>query len=667
VARAGGATEWWLEGRRHRIDGPAVEFPNGDYRWYRDDVPHRDGGPAVSCQGVTEYRRDGRLHRDDGPAYESGKEKLWLRKGKPHRLGGPAVERSSGRNENWIEGKRAVAPFLENWRAISGAIHFAAVRKEVENPNVYEEAAVKSAFSIGFHSLLAALEKSGVSTWDDAARAAVAGLRNMDRPDTVVHSFNSMTLRCLGLGAEIAAGNAAGLPEGVRAELLGLLDRLLDDASPPLVADPRHGIEKPVPRRDFKGAVRVMLTQGKMRTRIREDVGSPTAEFAHGWVQGGARGRRVYASGTVALDRVDAAEAPVFATLATPGGGAFDLRRIDGATFRPVFSPGGWTPATEDEFRAAAADGGAWRDNPLLERPKGTNCALGVRDVAMAPKKTREGDNAAQADSETACLARAGRLVVVDGVVHRRTAEPVLEIVATEIKPDEARAGSLTRHQLAWRLGSDLSMTDRQETFRLGTDRVRTTGRKPGFFAVSAVADEHAQDLTFPPGGHQRAAKILALWEDEPQGGLRGWAEEDDLPGAVIVDGQAPGPVAWLAATETDSLASTLDAIAKRAEDCAIILDADDEGMGREDLRDVVARATSEIESGDPNGLSDVASVLAKMAEQIDAGQVATFPFGLKASGLLSALLATTADSLRELAALDAADDHEILSGFGMD
>ena len=31
----------------HREDGPAVEYADGNKRWYRNDQLHRDDGPAV--------------------------------------------------------------------------------------------------------------------------------------------------------------------------------------------------------------------------------------------------------------------------------------------------------------------------------------------------------------------------------------------------------------------------------------------------------------------------------------------------------------------------------------------------------------------------------------------------------------------------------------------
>jgi hypothetical protein len=42
-----GCRAWWLDGKRHRTDGPAIEHAD-DYRaWYLDGHLHRTDGPAV--------------------------------------------------------------------------------------------------------------------------------------------------------------------------------------------------------------------------------------------------------------------------------------------------------------------------------------------------------------------------------------------------------------------------------------------------------------------------------------------------------------------------------------------------------------------------------------------------------------------------------------------
>jgi hypothetical protein len=76
---------WYNDkGQLHRLDGPAVEYADGDKAWYVNDKLHRLEGPAVECA--------------DG--YKS-----WWVKGKRHRLDGPAIEYVGGRKEWWIDDK----------------------------------------------------------------------------------------------------------------------------------------------------------------------------------------------------------------------------------------------------------------------------------------------------------------------------------------------------------------------------------------------------------------------------------------------------------------------------------------------------------------------------------------------------------------------------------
>jgi len=71
-------TEWYKGGTEilHREDGPAVEYSNGDKKWYLN----------------------GKLHREDGPAVEKADgKKVWYRNGMPYRENGPTIETDGGR------------------------------------------------------------------------------------------------------------------------------------------------------------------------------------------------------------------------------------------------------------------------------------------------------------------------------------------------------------------------------------------------------------------------------------------------------------------------------------------------------------------------------------------------------------------------------------------
>jgi len=45
--RDDGNKRWYLNGKIHREDGPAIEYANGTKEWYLNDKRHREDGPAV--------------------------------------------------------------------------------------------------------------------------------------------------------------------------------------------------------------------------------------------------------------------------------------------------------------------------------------------------------------------------------------------------------------------------------------------------------------------------------------------------------------------------------------------------------------------------------------------------------------------------------------------
>jgi len=42
-----GTKKWYLNGKRHREDGPAIEYPDGIKAWYLNGELNRKDGPAV--------------------------------------------------------------------------------------------------------------------------------------------------------------------------------------------------------------------------------------------------------------------------------------------------------------------------------------------------------------------------------------------------------------------------------------------------------------------------------------------------------------------------------------------------------------------------------------------------------------------------------------------
>jgi hypothetical protein len=79
-----GTKSWYLNGKRHREDGPAIEYSDGYKAWYLDNKLHREDGPAIEwSDGGKEWLLNGKFHREDGPAVEySNGDKYWYLDGK---------------------------------------------------------------------------------------------------------------------------------------------------------------------------------------------------------------------------------------------------------------------------------------------------------------------------------------------------------------------------------------------------------------------------------------------------------------------------------------------------------------------------------------------------------------------------------------------------------
>ena len=62
---------WYLHDKRHREDGPAIEYPDGEKCWYLNGNLHREDGPAIErSDGTKFWYLNGKIHREDGPAVE---------------------------------------------------------------------------------------------------------------------------------------------------------------------------------------------------------------------------------------------------------------------------------------------------------------------------------------------------------------------------------------------------------------------------------------------------------------------------------------------------------------------------------------------------------------------------------------------------------------------
>jgi len=50
-----GTKHWFQNGKRHRIDGPAVERSNGEKHWFQNGERHKIDGPAIECFDGSKY------------------------------------------------------------------------------------------------------------------------------------------------------------------------------------------------------------------------------------------------------------------------------------------------------------------------------------------------------------------------------------------------------------------------------------------------------------------------------------------------------------------------------------------------------------------------------------------------------------------------------------
>jgi hypothetical protein len=50
---------WYQNGKRHRTDGPAIEWANGNNEWYQNGKLHRTNGPAIEVADRIEWRING--------------------------------------------------------------------------------------------------------------------------------------------------------------------------------------------------------------------------------------------------------------------------------------------------------------------------------------------------------------------------------------------------------------------------------------------------------------------------------------------------------------------------------------------------------------------------------------------------------------------------------
>ena len=61
-----GTKEWYLNGKLHREDGPAIEYADGSKEWWLNGDLHREDGPAIEdADGTKEWWLNGEEYTEE--------------------------------------------------------------------------------------------------------------------------------------------------------------------------------------------------------------------------------------------------------------------------------------------------------------------------------------------------------------------------------------------------------------------------------------------------------------------------------------------------------------------------------------------------------------------------------------------------------------------------
>jgi hypothetical protein len=661
-----GARRWTKGGLLHREGGlPAVEHANGGKEYWREGKHHRIGGPCMECaNGYRMWCVDGELHRTDGPAIDNvlvtGCERKWFVDGRKHRTDGPAVESASGEDEFWIQDVQQPHVLLDNWRAVALGLYMTAGAAPVGlKRGKAADDAMEEKLNADLVDLSRAFRLAGISRWGEEARAILNAHFTAKKSDAAERAPDAaLRAKCARIGFLCATGNFAAIPVAEREAILRLIPankalprlRFLragnDTPDPPLRPTPLNGLTREIPRLEIPAYLSEMILAAL----------SPAAhacegpvEFAHAWRRrlrsGALAPQRHMAVAAAPIDRIDASEAPVFATLSTPEGGTIDLRRIDGAVFRPILAPGCWRPATEAEFRAAARDGAAWRDCPFDAPPPPDRSAMAL-DEYCTPSDVPGG--ADEADSARERIVAAGRLVVAAGIVHRRTVEPTLAVVRTEATTGLWGTGlnrNLVavdqRYEVVWRLDGDMAFTDTQSIIASAADRYARWS-SPSFEAdrrggSSSRANRPEIGLGFPITAMAEAATVGRCLARSS-----GYSFHEAVPVVALSGGEDYDLAGLFAGIRLHAGSSSGGHFSR---DVAI-------SVAKEGLRDFKSWGADDMERA-AEKLADVAEAYAETSARESDDQLVAFA-------------TAAAESLREKArTLTVNDDSQILSGFG--
>ncbi len=335
-----------------------------------------------------------------------------------------------------------------------------------------------------------------------------------DRPgDMLWENRSALSYKAVRVGHAIAHRDPSGLSRGEMAWLAAEFD------GRPVRGD-----------LDLATVAREMLAQEPVTPA---DAASVT--FRHAWRGHRPRSRVTQAvylgHGAVPIGTVPADRAPVVARLHSPQGPSIELRQVGDVLFRPVLAPGRWEPVRLGEFLAAAADGVAWTDSPFAAPDGDGLIQMGVTDYAGAPPSTSlPSDVAACREARETAMARAGTLVVIDGVVHRSTEPPRLTVEQLDrhlVVNGSIQVGQHITVSLGWRFADGLGMRVQQDTMNRVSDVWCHVDHLAGRY-------DHGpgEGMSFPVGEGPSVEALVAAWVSDPLAGV--WADVTYEPGVPV-------------------------------------------------------------------------------------------------------------------------------------
>lgn len=66
VVKDNGTVEYYNDNDKlHNLNGPAIEYSNGDKSWYKNGERHRENGPAIEWSNINEYYLNNILYSKD--------------------------------------------------------------------------------------------------------------------------------------------------------------------------------------------------------------------------------------------------------------------------------------------------------------------------------------------------------------------------------------------------------------------------------------------------------------------------------------------------------------------------------------------------------------------------------------------------------------------------